>query len=70
MLFSRGQRSKILQKLNKRNCFCNILGLTFYGVSGAKTDLHSKCTFNFVFSSFFEQGHLLNFFILGAYAQR
>ena len=29
MLLSRGQTSKILQKLNKRDCFCNILGLIF-----------------------------------------
>ena len=59
------KRSKILQKLNKRDCFCNILSLIFYGVSHAKTDLHNKCIFNFVFDSFFEQDHLLNLFILG-----
>ena len=64
------KRSKILQKLNKRDCFCNILSLIFYGVSRAKTDLHSKYIFNFVFGSFFEQDHLLNLFILGIYAKR
>ena len=57
-------------KLNKRDIFCNILGLIFYGVSRAKTDLHSKYIFNFVFDSFFEKDPLLNLFILGLYAQR
>ena len=64
------KRSKILQKLNKRDYFCNILGFIFYGVSRAKTDLHSKYIFNFVHGSFFEQYHLLNLFILGLYAKR
>ena len=58
------KRSKILQKLNKRDCYCNILGLTFYGVC------HSKYIFNFVFGSVFEQDHLLNLCILAFYAQR
>ena len=35
-----------------------------------KTDLHSKCIFNFVFGSFFQQYHLLNLFISGVYAKR
>ena len=35
-------RSKILQKLNKSDCFVYILGFIFYGVSRAKTDLHNK----------------------------
>ena len=64
------RRSKILLKLNKRDCFCNILGLVFYGVSHAKTDLRIKYIFNFLFGSFFEQDHLLNLFILGVYSQR
>ena len=64
------KRSKILQKLNKRYCFCNILSLIFYDVSCAKTDLHSKYIFKFMFGSFFEQDHLLNSFMLGVYAQR
>ena len=29
----------MLQKLNNRDYFCNILGFIFYGVSRAKTDL-------------------------------
>ena len=36
------KRSKILQILNKRDCFCLYSWLHFYGVSSAKTDLHSK----------------------------
>ena len=35
-------RSKILQKLNKSDCFVYILDFNFYGVSPAKTDLHNK----------------------------
>ena len=57
------KRYKILQKLNKRDYFCNILGFFFYGVSRTKTDLHSEYIFNFVFGSFSEQDHLLNLFI-------
>ena len=34
--------SKIVQKLNNRDCFIDILGLIFYGVSRTKTDLHNK----------------------------
>ena len=36
------KRSKILQKLNKRDCFCLHSWFRFYYVSRAKTDLHSK----------------------------
>ena len=32
----------ILQKLNKRDCFCLHSSFHFYGVSRAKTDLHNK----------------------------
>ena len=64
------KRWKILQNLNKWDCFYNILSLIYYGFSRAKTDLQSKCTFKFVFGIFFEQGHLLDSFILGVYAQR
>ena len=35
-------RSIILQKLNKSDCFCLHSWLHFYGVSRAKTDLHNK----------------------------
>ena len=48
------KRSKVLQKLNKTDCFSNIFGFIFYDVSRAKIHLHSKYVFNFVFSSFFE----------------
>ena len=69
MLFSRDQKIKNVKKLNKRDYFCNIPRFIFHGVSRAKTDLHSKYVFNFVFGSFFEQDHLLNVFILGVYAK-
>ena len=36
------KRSKILQKLSKRDCFCLHSWFYFYGVSRAKTDLHTK----------------------------
>ena len=42
MLFSRGQKIKTLQKLNKETVLAYILGFVFYGVSRAKTDLHNK----------------------------
>ena len=64
------KRSKILQKLNKRDCFFNIHHLIFYGVSCAKTDLHSKYISNFVSNSFFKQDLPLNVFILEIYGQR
>ena len=47
-----------------------ILGLIFYGVSSAKTNLLNKTWFNFVFGSFFEPDHLLNLIILRVYAKR
>ena len=68
MLFSRDQKLKNITKFEQN--FCNILGFSFYGVSRAKTDLHSKYIFNFVFGSFFEQDLLLNLFILGVHAKR
>ena len=68
MLFSRDQKLKNITKFEQN--FCNILGFSFYGVSRAKTDLHSKYIFNFVFGSFYEQDHLLNLVILGVYAKR
>ena len=52
--------------MNKIAYICNMLGLIFYGVSRAKTDLQSKYIFKFVF----EQYHLLNFFISEVYSQR
>ena len=54
----------------KETAFVHILGFIFYGVSRAKTDLHNKYIFNFVFGWFFEQDHLLNLFILGVYVKR
>ena len=69
MLFSRGQRLKNITKIEQKILFCNILGFSFYGVSRAKTDLHSKYIFNFVFGSFFEQDPLLNLFIVEVYAK-
>ena len=64
------KRWKILQKLNLRDYFCNILGFIFYAISRAKTDLHSKYTFNFVFALFFERVHPLNLLILRGYSKR
>ena len=49
--------------------FVYILGFIFYGVSPAKTNLHKKYIFNFVFGKFFEQDRLLNLFILGVYVK-
>ena len=36
------KRSKLLQKLNKRDCFCLFLDSFFYGVSHAKTNSHNR----------------------------
>ena len=63
MLFSRGQKIKMLQKLNRRDYFYNILGFFFYGVSRTKADLCSEYILNYVFGSFFKQDHLLNLVI-------
>ena len=52
----------IQQRLVDEICYL----LMNYAVSCAKTDLHSKYIFNFVFSSFFEQDHVSNLFVLGA----
>ena len=64
------KRSKILQKLNKRDCFCNILGLIFVAFLAQKL----ICTVNIYLilclTHFFEQDHLLNLLIFGVYAQR
>ena len=70
MLFFKFKRLKTV--------FINILGFIFYGVSREIASLHNKykliytinILFNFVFDSFFEQDHLLNFFILGVYGKR
>ena len=56
--------------MNKKDCFCNILGSIFMAFHAQKLIFHSKYIFNFVFGTFFEQDHLLNLFILGVYAQR
>ena len=58
------KRSKVLQKVNKRDEFVYILGFICYGVSA------QKILFYFVLDSFFEQNHLLNLIILEAYAKR
>ena len=68
--FLEAQRWRILQKLNLRDYFFNILGFILYAVSCAKTDSHSKYILNFVFGSFLERDHLLNLFILKGYATR
>ena len=72
MLFSRGQNIKSITKVELfcTTVFVYILGFIFYGVFRAKTDLHNKYIFNFVFGSFFEQDHLLNLFKLDVYAKR
>ena len=36
------KRSKILQNLSKKDCFCLHSGFNFHGVSHAKTDLLNK----------------------------
>ena len=63
------KRSKILQILNKKDCFCNILSLIMTFLA-KKTDLYSKYIFKFAFGSVFEQDHQLNSLNLGVYEQR
>ena len=69
MLFSRGQKIKNIRKIEQKRLFLQHSWFLFYSVSRAKTDLHSKYIFNFVFVSIFEQDHLLNLSILGIYAK-
>ena len=60
--------SKILQNVNKTDCFCLHTWFCFYGVSHVKNDSHN-IWFSFVFGLFFEQSQLLNIIILGVYQQ-
>ena len=63
--------SKIVQKLNNRDCFIDILGFIFFMAFLAQKLIYTiNVWFNFVFGSFFEQDHLLNLFIFGVYGKR
>ena len=63
MVFSGGQKTKNITKVEQKRLFLFTFLIWFFMV------LHSKYIFNFVFGSFFEQDHLLNFFNLGVYAE-
>ena len=54
-LSSRSRKIKILQKLNKRDCFCLHSWFHFYGVSRAKTDLHGKYDLTLCLAHFFNK---------------
>ena len=62
------KRSKILQNVNKIDCFCSHTWFCFYGVSHVKNDSYN-IWFSFVFGLFFEQSQLLDIIILGVYQQ-
>ena len=64
MVFSGGQKTKNITKVEQKRLFLFTFLIWFFMV------LHSKYIFNFVFGSFFEQDHLLNLFISGVYAKR
>ena len=66
------KRSKMLQKLNKRDCFClHYLVSFFMAFLVQKLIFTINIWFNFVFGSFLEQDHLLlNLFVSGVYAKR
>ena len=76
--FKRLKDQKYYKNWTIETVFINILGFIFYGVSREIASLHNKykliytinILFNFVFDTFFEQDHLLNFFILGVYGKR
>ena len=55
------KRSKILQKFNKRDCFCYIETLTFLWLLIYDLTLSG---------SFFKQDYVLNIIVLGVYAKR
>ena len=62
--------SKILQKLNKTDCFCLHSWFHFlWSFFAQKLTDTINIWFNFVVCSIFEQDHLLNFIILGDYAR-
>ena len=63
MVFSGSQKTKNITKVEQKRLFLFTFLIWFFMV------LHSKYIFNFVFGSFFEQDHLLNFFNLGVYAE-
>ena len=64
------KRSKILQKLNIRYCFCLHSWFNFLCFSGKNLIYKINVWFNFVPGIFFEQDHLLKFIILEVYAKR
>ena len=64
------KRSKILQKLNKRDCPFIFLVSFFMAFLAQKLIYTINIWFNFVFGSFFEQDHLLNLITLRVYAKR
>ena len=73
MLFSQFYRSKDQRyyiNWTKETVFVSILGFIFYGVFFQKLIYIINILFNFVFGSFFEQDHLLIFFISGVYVKR
>ena len=64
------KRSKILQKLDKRDCFCLHSWFHFLWLFSRKNWFTQQIFSSFKFGWFFEQDHLLNLFILGVYAKR
>ena len=68
-LSSRGQKIKNITKLNKRNCFClhSWLHVLWHFLH---KNWFTQQIYDFVFGSYFEQDHLLNFIFSGVYVKR
>ena len=66
------KRSKVLQKLNKRDFFFTFSFFSFFLWRFSRKILIYTINIwvNFVFGSYFEQDHLLNVFISGVYVKR
>ena len=63
------KRSKVLQKLNKRQFLFTFFVLFFIAFLMQRLIYKINIWFNFVFGSFFEQDFLLNLIILGVYVK-
>ena len=70
-LSSRGQKIKNITKIEQKRLFLFIFLFPFFMAFLAQKLIYTiNIWFNFVFSSFFEQDHLFNLFVLRVYAKR
>ena len=68
---SRGQKIKNTTKIKQKRLFLFTFLVSFFTAFLAQKLIYTiNVSFNFVFGSFFEQGQLLNLFVLEVYAKR